>query len=139
MGSSPESLEVRELLLPGSPQDAKVPLFLPSKGGCQKQGQLPSPANHSPKRGLKASSFSPTSSALSPLLCFLELQLIVLMGGGREGGSLGTQTFFFYNTKLRSPFLPTPPAFLGSLLFSECSGDRSAEGGWGLRDKIPWC
>lgn len=119
MNSSPESLRVRELLLLGSPQDAKVPPFLPSKGSCQKQGQLPSPASHSPKRGLKPSSFSTTSSALSPLLCFLELQLIILMGGGREG-AWGHKPFFL-QYKASLPFPSPSPAFLGFLLFSECS------------------
>lgn len=76
---------------------------------CQKVGQLPSPSSPA-QRELRAS-FSPTSSASSSLLCFLELQLIVLRGGGREPGDTN---FFFLQYKA----LLLSPRFLGSLLSS---------------------
>lgn len=111
VGSSPESLGLTGLLPPG-PWDTDTLLHLPSEGGCQKQAQLrcpaqsfvPRPARFLQRR-LKDSSFSPISSVLPPLLCFLELQPIALRGGGRR--NLGTQTFLQYTALLPSPLTPT--------------------------------
>ena len=138
MGSSPESLGLRGLLFPGSPWDTNTLLLLPRKGECQEQAWLPSPAKpfvpwptSSLKKRLKDSFFSPITSALSSLLCFLELQPIAFRGGGR-GGAWGHK--LFYNTKLCS-LSPLTPYFLGSFLSCECweTGQLRQDGDW---DKV---